>query len=541
MRKTIEKKIKKTNANIHGRNAVQLILVGSVTGVFAGAIVSFFNILAHLGEELSQNAYAFVRNNPVFIPLFFLTLFLGAFLIGVATQISSVIRGCGIPQAEGATRGYVRFRWFRDTTAMFATCLLSISMGLSIGAEGPSVLIGACVGDGVASCSHRNEMIKRYQITGGACTGLAVAGNAPLTGMIFAFEEAHKRFTPEVFICAFSSVIFGMFTRTVIYSAFGLKSTVAFGSYALHELPISAYGFVALAGIVCGLLGVAFYKTCFFMRRQFKRIRLKNSKYNHALRIAVAVLLGGVVSLLASGVMGGGHGLIHSLGTNGGATQASVEKVFGLSLALSLCIILVLKFFITSVNVGSGIPCGIFIPIIATGACLGGILNEVWIALGMDEKYADLMIMLCMSAYFTTIVKAPLTSIVMICEFTGSFAPLLPVILAVSIGYIIGDIFRTDGIYEELLEVYEHESGIHEHAVREVYTLTLTHGALAEKREIRDVLWPSGARVTEIRRGEEVILPDGDTVLRRGDVLTIVCKTPDHDKVKDELVHILGK
>lgn len=541
MRKTIEKKQRKTKMNIHGKNALQLILVGSVTGVFAGAIVSLFNILSHIGEGFSRGAYAFVRANPAFIPLLILVLGLGALLLGATMQIAPVVRGCGIPQAEGGTRGFLRFRWFRDTTAMFASCLLSTFMGLSIGAEGPSVLIGACVGDGVANCTHRNEMIKRYQITGGACTGLAVAGNAPLTGMIFAFEEAHKRFTPEVFICAFSSVIFGMLTRTVVYSAFGLQITTAFDSFVFYELPLSTYAFVVLSGLACGFLGLAFYKACFAVRKVFKRIQTGNSNRNRAIRVAIAVLLGGLVSLVATGVMGGGHDLIHSLGTSGGSTHAHIDRVFGLSVVLSLCIVLVLKFFITTVNVGSGLPCGIFIPLIAMGACLGAVLNSAWIALGMDEKYADLMIMLCMSAYFATIVKAPLTSIVMICEFTGSFAPLLPVIIAVSIGYAIGDIFRTDGIYEELLEIYERESGYHEQSVREVYTLTVTHGAIAEKREVRDVLWPSGARVTQIQRGEELILPDGDTVLHRGDILTIVCKTPDHAKVKDELVHILGE
>ena len=503
MRKTIEKKQRKTRMDIHGKNALQLILVGSVTGVFAGAVVSLFCILSHIGEEFSRGAYAFVRANPAFIPLLILSLGLGAFLLGVAMQIAPVIRGCGIPQAEGGTRGFLRFRWFRDTTAMFASCLLSTFLGLSIGAEGPSVLIGACVGDGVANCTHRNEMIKRYQITGGACTGLAVAGNAPLTGMIFAFEEAHKRFTPEVFICAFSSVIFGMLTRTVVYSAFGLQITTAFDSFVFYELPLSTYAFVILSGLACGFLGLAFYKACFAVRKLFKRIKTGNSNRNRAIRVAIAVFLGGLVSLIATGVMGGGHELIHSLGSNGGSTQSHIERVFGLSVVLSLCIVLLLKFFITTVNVGSGLPCGIFIPIIAMGACLGGLLNHAWIALGMDEKYADLMIMLCMSAYFATIVKAPLTSIVMICEFTGSFAPLLPVIIAVSIGYVIGDIFRTDGIYEELLEIYERESGYHEQSVREVYTFTVTHGAIAEKREVRDVLWPSGARVTQIQRGEE--------------------------------------
>lgn len=539
MRNTIEKKKKNRISNVY-RNALQLIGVGSVTGVFAGAAVTLFTLLAEKGEEISQNAYAYVRENPVFIPLLFAVLALGAFMIGVAAQISSVIRGCGIPQAEGATRGIVRFKWWRDATAMFAACLLSIFMGLSIGAEGPSVLIGSCMGDGVATTLRRNEMIKRYQITGGACTGLAVASNAPLTGMIFAFEEAHKHFTPEVFVCAFSSVVFGMLTRSGIYSLLQMEQRSAFHSYVFHDLPIVNYGFVLIAGIVCGLLGVLLHKLCFKMRDLFRRANFgKFSKYRYALRIAIVVLFGGVISLLAAGAMGGGHGLIESLGTKGGTQEATTQTVFGLSLFWTLLIVFALKFIVTGVNVGSRIPCGIFIPIIAMGACIGGVLNRLFTELGMGAQYCDLMIMICMAAFFTTLVRAPLTAIIMICEFTGSFAPLLPVIIAVSIGYVIGESFRTDGIYEDLLEAYERESGIQERAVREVYTIALRHGALADGREVRDVLWPSGARVKEIARGEELILPDGDTVLHAGDTLTIVCRTTEVEKIRDDLKHIL--
>lgn len=527
MRKSIEKRRKKSG-NLY-RNMVQLVAVGGVTGICAGAVVTLFNILAEKGEEISRNAYAFVRSNPAFIPLLFVVLALGAFLLGVAVQISSVCRGCGIPQAEGAIHGTVRFKWFRDMTAMFASSLVGIFMGLSIGAEGPSALIGACAGDGVASLTHRNEMIKRYQITGGACTGLAVASNAPLTGMVFAFEEAHKRFTPEVFICAFSSVIFGVLTRSAVYGLLGWEIRSAFHSYTFYELPLRDYGYVVAAGLVCGGLGVAFYRFCFLMRRLFKKIACAKPSQSQFVRIGIAVFLGGACSLLAAGVMGGGHSLIEELGTG------AVGKTFVWVLAL----VLACKLLITGVNVGAGIPCGIFIPIMAIGACTGALLNECWLALGMDGAYCDLMIMLCIAAFFTTIVKAPLTAVIMVCELTGSFAPLLPVIIAVSVGYTVGEISRTEGIYEQLLEEYEHESGIHGQAVNEVFTLTLASGSLADRRAVRAVLWPAGARVTQIRRGEELILPDGDTVLHGGDELTVVCRTAEPQKVKDELTHIV--
>lgn len=534
--KTTEKR-KKTGEFY--RNFIQLVLVGSVTGVFGGGIVTLFNILVHEGELVAQNVYAYVRGNPAFIPLLFLALVGAAFFIGVAVNISSVIRGCAIPQTEGATRGIVPLKWWRDLTLMFACCLLSIFMGLSIGAEGPSVLIGACTGDGVASTLRRNPMVRKYQITGGACVGLAVASNAPLTGMAFAFEEAYKRLTPEVFICSAVSVITGMLTKNAIYWLRGMETATTFASYRFFELPLRCYGFVLLAGLACGLLGVAFYKLAFFMRRLFAKIHCKKDSRAHVLRVLIAVVLGGGVSLLAVGVMGSGHSLIEDIGTFGGTADVRVASAFGLGLVWTLAVILLLKMLITTVNVGSGIPCGIFFPMIAIGACLGALLNTLWLQMGMDETYCDLMVMICMAAFFTTVVKAPITSIVMICEFTGSFAHLLPVIIAVFIGYLIGEIFRTEGIYEELLEQYEKETHVQE-SVRTVFTFAVARGALAEKREVRDILWPVGARVTEIARGEEKILPDGDTVLHDGDMLTIVCKTDKPDLVREELEHILG-
>ena len=540
MEKTnVKNRTKKKTGELY-RNFIQLVFVGSVTGILAGAIVTLFNILVHEGEHISQDVYAYVRQNPGFIPLLFLALFGGSFLIGVAVNISSVIRGCAIPQTEGASRGSVPLKWWRDLTLMFACSLLSIFMGLSTGSEGPSVLIGASTGDGVSSVLRRNHMIRKYQIAGGACVGLAVAANAPLTGMAFAFEEAYKRFTPEVFICSATSVITGMLTRHAIYSLRGTSALATFGSYVFHPLPLRSYGFVVLAGLACGLLGVAFYKLAFLMRKLFRKIDVKkNEKLSHVLRVMTAVMIGGVVSLIAAGVMGGGHSLIESIGTFGGTVDVRTKVAFGLGLTGTLLIILLLKLLVTTVNIGSGIPCGIFIPMIAIGACLGGLLNTLWVKWGMDKAYCDLMVMICMAAFFTTVVKAPITSIVMICEFTGSFAHLLPVIIAVFVGYFIGEMFRTEGIYEELLVEYEKETNVHEQ-VREVFTFTVQRGALAEKREVRDILWPAGARVMEIDRGEEKILPDGDTVLRHGDVLTVVCKTAKPEQVREELTHILG-
>lgn len=529
--------------NIKGKryqNFIELILVGSVTGVFAGAVVTLYNICSKFGEEFSRDAYAVIRANPAFIPLLFLVLILGAFLLTAAVYFVPMARGSGLPQVEGATRGILRFSWFRDGAVMFAASLLSIFLGLSAGSEGPSLHIGAASGEGVANLLKRNEMIRRYQVTGGACAGLAVAFNAPLTGVAFAFEEAHKRFTPEVFICAFSSVIFALVTRSILYGAFGLTAESFFQNFVFPTEMATGwfYLFLAASAIVCGVVGVLFYKWVLFLHDKFEKMQAKPF-VKVLIRIGVVVLLGGVLSLITVNVMGGGKELILAFGTQGGTQPIAVESVFGLPIVATLILVCVFKFIITGANMGAGVPCGAFIPMLAIGACIGAMLNMLWVELGMDPKYCDLLVMVCMSAFFTAIVKAPITGVVMVCELTWSFSYLLPVVIGVAIGYVIGDIARTDSIYEELLELFVVEQEIGKGDVRETFTLTVAEGALAEKRELRAVLWPAGVRVQELIRGGVSHIPDGETELQAGDVLIIVCTVKEPQSALEELKQIL--
>ncbi|MBR2337476.1 MAG: chloride channel protein [Clostridia bacterium] len=518
-------------------NAVQLIVVGSITGLFAGLTVTLYNLCASFLEGTAKDIYSFIRQNPGFIPLLILTLLLGSFLLSVAIRLVPMIKGSGIPQTEGATRGIIRFKWYRDAVTMFAVSLLSIFMGLSAGAEGPSVHIGATVGDGVSSVTRRNEMIRRYQITGGACAGLAIAIGAPMSGMAFAFEEAHKRFTPEVFICAFSSVIVGMLTKTALYLMLGLNMHGGFSAFLLSEIQLWEYGFVALSSIICGLLGVLLFKSVFWVRKLLKRISLKRRWQTDWLKMSIAVLIGGLFSLITVNLMGGGHAFIESLGS---LANEQTPTVLGIPIVYTLAIVLVMKAFITVLNMGASVPCGTFIPMLAIGACIGALTSEIWVNWGMSEASKDTIIMICMAAFFATVVKAPITAVIMVVEMTHSFTPLLPVIIGVSIGYFIGDIARTDSIYETLLEqiVEESDQKVKKESVK--FTFTAKPLSIAIGREIRDVLWPNNARVTKILRGEETVFPSADTVILEGDVLTFSCFTDNAKIVEDDLKNILG-
>lgn len=514
----------------------QIVAVGALTGLFAGLIVTLYNALAKMCEHFASGMfYGFFRDNPAFIPLLFLALGVGAIVIGGVLKFIPMIRGSGIPQTEGATRGLIRYKWYQVLPSMFACSLFTIFMGLSAGSEGPSIMIGGASGCGVSDVLKRNATVRRYSITGGACAGLAVAFNAPLTGMAFAFEEAHKRFTPEVFVCAFSSVIFAILTRNLLGPCVGLGTGATFTTFVFDTQAFTDYkfyGFVLFAAILCALVAVGFYFLLFLSKKLFAKVTF----WKGMGKFLIPFLAGGAFALITVNVMGGGHEFIEHLGSG---SKEALESVFSSPLWATLFIVVVLKLILTVLNLGAGVPCGIFIPMLAVGAGLGALLSLLCVEMGMPAEYADILVMVCMATFFTTVVKAPITGIVMVVELTWNFTFLLPAILGVAVGYLLGDLFRTEPLYDKLLDgILEGEKKEH----REITArLRVTDGSLAVGRAVRDVLWPAGARIALIGREGRMFIPDGNTKLELGDVLTAVGETADEEEFLELLTETVGE
>lgn len=499
---------------------LQLLAVGICTGLLVGVVVTFYNIAADFITRYAKNLYLGILNNPGFVPLLFVVLALSAFVIGTIIHFIPMVRGSGIPQTEGASRGYLTMKWYQVLPAMAAASLYCMFCGLAAGAEGPSIFIGGACGDGVTKILGGSDMERRYQITGGACAGLAVAFNAPLTGIIFAFEEAHRRFTPSIFICSFSSVLTGVITRNLLRAALGLDIDSVFDAFTFVQLPMLSYLYVVLAAVVSGLFGVGFYKLGFLARKLFSKFTaLKGTA-----KMLVPFLFAGVAGLISIYAMGGGHGLIEVLGSKSTDTVTSVfSSIVSSPIVLTLIIVLVLRLISTVLNLGSGVPCGIFIPMLALGACIGALLSKLCEVMGMDPIYADCIVMISMATFFTAVVKAPLTAIVMVVELTWQFTMLIPVILGVSIGYMISEIFKMKPMYDALLEGIMHEG--HVKLTRQSYVTTIEAGSVAMSNAIRDVLWPGNLLIRSVKRDDVSIVPSSDTVLLEGDEITVQAET----------------
>ena len=195
-------------------------LAGTVTGI----IVFLFKLLAEFIMERSLDIYTFVGSNLVYLP----HLMLGAAVLGMISrrfyELSRLSSGGGIPTAIAALRGQLPFKWIRTFICVYFSSMCTYLSGVPLDTEGPAVQIGTCIGRGVSRASPNGfKGSDRYIMTGGACAGIAVATGAPISGIFFALEDTHRRFTPTIFISAAVGVICGSVASGLMERLFGVS------------------------------------------------------------------------------------------------------------------------------------------------------------------------------------------------------------------------------------------------------------------------------------------------------------------------------
>lgn len=514
---------------------VNLLLISIITGLFAGTVITLYSICASYGEEYSQELYLLLLKNPAFIPLLFIGLAAGAVVIGTLVKFVPMIRGSGIPQIEGAARGKFGFKWFTVMCSMFAASLACIFMGLAAGSEGPSIEIGGCAGEAVGKTLRRTHMVRRLQIAGGASAGFAVAFNAPITGMIFAMEEAFKSLSSQVFISAVVAVLTALGVRTGILGAMGRHIGFSFEGFVFTNMEWADCGYIVLAANVVALAAVAFYHLMLAAKKLFKKITFLKGVGKYIIPFVIS----GAFGLITIYAMGGGHDFISALAT-GGTGEITLDGVFGLGVLASLIIIVVIRFISMTMVMGCGVPCGVFIPMLAVGAGLGAIMSLLMRSIGFDPACTDYLIIICMATFFTTFVRAPLTGLFMIFELTGQFENLFPALLGVFIGYFVSELFRLEPGYELCLEMFIKEEGFYKNNKKVRVSAKICAGSEADGGKVRKIIWPSNGLVVELSDEQGSIVPDGETILHAGQTIVFECETPDEEELMEYLYDIVG-
>lgn len=493
---------------------IGFILKGIVVGILVGFVVSLFRLgIEKIGEQVVHLYQTFHEKPFWMIPWFLFSLVL-AYLLGRLIKSEPAIKGSGIPQVEGQLQGQLEIHWFPVLWKKFIGGILAISPGLFLGREGPSIQLGAVVGQGYSQWRQSTKSEEKILISSGASAGLAAAFNAPIAGLLFVLEEVHHSFSPLVWLTSFSAAISANF---VSLHFFGLQPVLYIGP--VKSLPLEYYWTLVLLGVLLGLLGWIYQKTLLSLPKVYGKIKGLSSNYYGFIPFILILPIGYFFPHL----LGGGNQIVLALGNQ----PATIWALVGL---------LVLRFVFSMVSYGSNLPGGIFLPILTLGAIIGTLYGSLLVQyVGMDSIFVKNFLIFAMAGYFTAIGKAPLTAIILVTEMVGNFSHLMSLGVVALVSYITIDSLGGKPIYESLLErlVPSKVSNIRGH--KTIIELPITAESSLDDTMVRDFVWPKQMLLTSIRRGESEILTHGDTVMHVGDVLIILTDEKLAYQVKKEI------
>lgn len=345
-------------------------------------------------------------------------------------------RGSGVPQTKAALYAREGFISLGTVIGKFFCTSATLASGIPLGREGPAVQVGA----GIASVLGRRLGLRPERVKAllpvGATAAIAAAFNTPLAAVLFSLEEV----VGDLHAPVLGSIVLASATSWAMLR-------LLLGNNPLFHVPQyqlvnpGEFGIYAVLGVAGGLVSVAFTKLLLWMRARFLQFPKKTLWFQPvAGGITVGIMGWFVPQLLGVGYQHVGEAL------NGG-------------MALKLmALLLVLKLVAVATSYASGNAGGIFGPSLFLGAMLGGVVGSVAnhffpSTVGTPGAYA----LVGMGTAFAGIVRAPMTSVVMIFEITRDYAVIVPLMISNLVSFFISAKLQRRPIYDELA----HQDGIH--------------------------------------------------------------------------------
>lgn len=468
-------------------------------GFLAGFLVVLYRQGIVYATDFSRWMYVRIAAVPwLLIPFVLAATAIGLF-VGWMIKLEPMAGSSGIPQVEGIVLWGLRMRWAVVLPIRFVGGILCGMFGLSLGREGPSIQIGAAGSQALAHGMRRKGIEANYLMTSGAAAGLSAAFNAPLSGMMFAVEEVHKNLSPVILISATAA---SLSADVVSKYWFGLTPVLDFTR--LSPLSLTQYVWMIPLGIVAGLVGSLMNQMLLGFQTLYNRLPTVT-------RPVVALIVALPFGIFAPMVLGGGEELI----------DYAERATTGVLLLLGL---LVAKMVFTSTSFGSGVPGGIFMPILAVGTLTGSVCGIALTYVGLPVRAIPVFAVCAMAGALAASVKAPVTSILLTVEMSGTLIHMLPVTACAFTALFVSDLLKVKPIYEALLERYMQgdRSVSHDRSGNALLEFPITLGSRAAGRTIGELDWPDGAAVVDIRRGEDEVVPRQDAVLVPGDYVLVL-------------------
>ncbi len=405
-----------------------------MVGVFLlGALLT--GIVAYLFTLLEHRSSGFVRSVYAYSPLLSACLLVGGVCLAtwLRNRFFSGTQGTGIPQtiaslkiAEGPARDNV-LSW-RIAFGKLGLTALGLFSGASLGREGPTVQIGASIMHAMGKwATFPAHLIQRGLILSGGAAGIAASFNAPIAGIVFAFEEIGRSFEKNNVTAIVLTVAIAC--QVVIWGVH--DDYLFYGSISTHLAAVWQWTAVIIIGTTLGLLGGAFSQLLWKLLSSLARFA-----GHHPMKLALGCGLAlAVLSLLSGGF---------SLGS--GFFQARQILIEGEVLPWYYGPVRMLATFAT---LASGVPGGLFDPTLSAGAGFGQLFTWLFPTVPVQA-----ILLIAMVSYFSGVVQSPITASVILVEMTGATGMILPLLVAAFIAYQSSRLICRESLYERLSAVF---------------------------------------------------------------------------------------
>ena len=501
------------------------VLFSTLTGIFTGALIFSFNLLSTFVVHQSSEMYHWFRENPKYAPLLILGILLMGLIAGVMLKTFPSARGGSLPVAVALLRGHIAFRWIPNIVFVYFSSMITYLVGAPLGNEAPCVQMGAAAGKGtVRMFTKKHRAWDRYIMTGGACAGFAVTTGAPLSGIFFALEEAHRRFTPMIIMVATMSTTAAVLTSRWLCNLFNVELTII--TVALQNtLQMKDLWIVVILALMCGLFAGIFSKCYEKIRHVIEKIR---ARVHFIFRLEAVFLIVAIFGLISGHFVNDGHNLLHEI------VHAEHAWQF-------LLLYLFVRAFLVILSNGVGATGGLFVPTLVFGAMIGSICAQIFISLGLlAPEAAPIMIVIGMAAYKGSSMRTPITAVIFAVEVLSGLGNIPYIILAVAIAYLTVELLGAEPVMEFVYEACIKEE--HGNKKRQVYDLSLTvqPNAFVIGKETRDILWPPECIVMAVHH-DTGHRSHGEHGVHAGDVLDLHFTSYDKDQTMNLLYDLVGE